>query len=42
MKADRAEQHDLASEHPRKVKALAARWEQSAAEFTKLATSDQE
>ncbi|MCP4783657.1 MAG: arylsulfatase [Fuerstiella sp.] len=42
IKADRAEQHDLAAEHPGHVKALSVRWEQSAAEFTKLATSGQE
>ncbi len=42
IKADRAEQHGLAAEHPEKVEALAARWEQSAAEFTRLATSDQQ
>ncbi len=40
IKSDRAEQHDVAAEHPEKVESLAARWQQSAAEFTRLATSD--
>jgi arylsulfatase len=42
IKADRAEQHDLAAKYPDKVETLAARWAQSAAEFTTLAKSDQE
>jgi arylsulfatase len=39
IKSDRAEQHDVAVAYSEKVKVLAARWTQSAAEFTKLATS---
>ena len=42
VKADRAEQHDMAAKYPDKLATLAARWAQSAAEFTTLAKSDQE
>ncbi|MDG1897326.1 MAG: arylsulfatase [Fuerstiella sp.] len=42
IKSDRAEQSDRAAEYPDKVKTLDARWQQSAAEFTKLAKSDQQ
>ena len=37
MKADRAEQKDLAAEHPEKAKILEARWEQLAAEYQQQA-----
>ena len=42
IKADRAEQHNLAAEYPEKVETLGARWAQSATDFTKLAKSDLE
>jgi arylsulfatase A-like enzyme len=42
LKADRAEQHNLASQHPGKVKELSAWWEKQTSEFSDLAAKTEE